>query len=82
VDYLTSDSLRAGALLVIECGFRDVQGEPVLEEVRTKDLPPVIKSLPLERFDVVHGYRPDGNSGTSDTIIDPIRAGAWILIKK
>jgi hypothetical protein len=79
VDYLTSDLVRSGDLLIIQSGMMDVQGEPVLEHIDAASTPPMLSRLPLERFRVLKTYRPEGISTASDTTLDKLRAGAWIL---
>jgi 4-amino-4-deoxy-L-arabinose transferase-like glycosyltransferase len=81
-DYLTSDLVRPGDMLVMFSGFTDVIGEPILEKIDSNQTPPYFHSLPLEKFYVYRAYGPKGISDTSDTTIDLIRAKAWILIKK
>ena len=83
VDYLTSTLVKSGSLLVIESGFRDIQGEPILENIQKEQGPPAaVPVLPLKNFGLYRVYRPQGYSTISDTALDPIRAGGWILIKK
>ncbi|HWF45056.1 MAG TPA: glycosyltransferase family 39 protein [Candidatus Kapabacteria bacterium] len=81
-DYLTSDLVRRGDLLVMFAGFTDVIGEPILEKIDSSQTPPYFHSLPLEKFYVYRAYGPEGISNPTDTTIDLIRAKAWILIKK
>ncbi len=82
MDYMSSDAIPAGSLLVMESGIRDVQGEPILEKVRKEDAPPMFLQLPLKNFEIARVFRSEERSLPSDTLMDPIRAGGWILIKK
>jgi 4-amino-4-deoxy-L-arabinose transferase-like glycosyltransferase len=83
VDYLTSNLVKPGSLLVIESGFRDIQGEPILEDIRKEEgPPPEAIALPLRNFELYRTYRPGGYSTLNDTIISSVKAGGWILIKK
>jgi len=81
-DYLTSDLIRPGDLLIMQCGLMDVQGEPILEKIGAESTPPMLPRLPLERFRVVKAYRPEGISKNDDTTLDRLRAGAWILERR
>jgi hypothetical protein len=82
VNYLDSHFVRAGDLLIMQSGFTDLAGEPILEDIRNAPGPPYISHLPLSNFSVEHVYRPEGPSGVTDTIMDSVRAGAWLLIRK
>ena len=83
VDYLTDTLVKPGSLLVIKSGFRDMQGEPILEDIRKKSGPPsVVSNLPLEHFEVYRVYRSEGYSTANDTTVDSMRGGGWILLKK
>jgi hypothetical protein len=81
-DYLTSDLVRQGDLLIMQSGLMDVQGEPVLEQIGAESTPPMLPRLPLERFRVIKAYRPGGISSNNDTTLDRLRAGAWILERR
>ena len=82
IDYMRSNAVPRGSVLVMESGLCDVQGEPILENIRKEDAPPMFPSLPLTNFEIVRVFRSDGRSVPTDTIMDPIRAGGWIMIKK
>jgi hypothetical protein len=82
VDYLNDPICRTGDLLVLQSGATDIQGEPLLERIDTNSLPPTIDRLPLDRFDVVAAFRPEGPAPITDTILTKYRAGMWILRKR
>ena len=82
IDYLTSDFVRSGDLLVMQSGMTDVQEEPILEDISHESGPPYLKYLPLDRFRVLKVFRPAGISSTDDTTITRVEAGAWLLEKK
>jgi hypothetical protein len=82
VEYLTSDFVRPGDMLVMQSGFIDLQGEPMLENIEHEDGPPFISKLPLVRFAVTRVYRPEGRAPNTDTVLDRVRAGAWLLTRK
>ena len=81
VDYLDSNFVRSGDALIIVTGVRDVQGEPVLEAPDLNGPPPTITRLPLAKYTLLKSYGPSGIT-PSDTTVDPIRAGGWVLIRK
>ncbi len=82
VDYLTSDFIHPGDLLIMQCGMTDLQEEPILENISHENGPPLLKTLPLSRFQVLCVYRPHGQSAITDTILTRVRAGAWLMIRK
>ncbi|MDP4241904.1 MAG: glycosyltransferase family 39 protein [Bacteroidota bacterium] len=82
MDYFTSTALHSRDILIMQCGLRDVQGEPILEPIDTQQLPPSFTRLPLDRFQVYRTFRPEGLSLTADTTMDSVRAGSWILLRK
>ena len=82
IDYLTSDFVRPGDLLVMQAGLTDVQEEPILEDISHESGPPYLKDLPLERFRVLQVYRPAGMAPLGDTTITRVEAGAWLMEKK
>lgn len=82
MNYFTSNEVRPGDLLIMQCGTRDVQGEPILEPIDTEHLPPTFTRLPLEGFSVFRTLRPDGISLDPDTTMDPVRTGSWVLLRK
>ena len=80
VDYLTSDFVRPGDLLIMQCGMTDLLEEPILEDISHESGPPLLKTLPLQRFRVLRAFRPDGESTMGDTVMTRVRAGAWLMI--
>ena len=82
VDYLTSDFVRPGDLLIMQCGMTDLAEEPILEDISNENGPPLLKTLPLPRFEVLHVFRPGGESTMADTTMTRVRAGAWLMIRK
>ncbi len=82
IDYLTSDFVRPGDLLMMQSGMTEVQEEPILEDISHESGPPYFKHLPLDRFRVLEVLRPSGRSSLSDTTITRIEAGAWIMVRK
>jgi len=82
IDYLTSDSVHPGDLLIMQCGMTDLQEEPILEDISNENGPPLLKTLPLARFEVIHVFRPEGSAAISDTTMTRVRAGAWLMIRK
>ncbi|GEM_PF-2434222 len=82
INYLTSDTVRTGDALIMQSGLMDIAGEPILEKISAESTPPFIRSLPLSRFNVYQCYRPSGLPSNTDTTLDPIRAGAWVLVRK
>jgi 4-amino-4-deoxy-L-arabinose transferase-like glycosyltransferase len=81
-DYMTSDFIHPGDLLIMQSGLLDLQGEPILEDIANESGPPFIPSLPLNRFAVYRVYRPDGLAPVTDTTLERVKAGAWILVRK
>jgi 4-amino-4-deoxy-L-arabinose transferase-like glycosyltransferase len=81
-DYLTSDFIHPNDLLIMQSGLLDLQGEPILEDVEQESGPPFIPTLPLGRFSVYRVYRPDGIAPVADTVLERVKAGAWILVRK
>jgi 4-amino-4-deoxy-L-arabinose transferase-like glycosyltransferase len=81
-DYMTSDFIHPGDLLIMQSGLLDLQGEPILEDIANESGPPFIPSLPLGRFAVYRVYRPDGLAPITDTTLERVEAGAWILVQK
>ncbi|HZK76628.1 MAG TPA: glycosyltransferase family 39 protein, partial [Candidatus Kapabacteria bacterium] len=69
VDYLTSDFVRPGDFLIMQCGMTDLQEEPILEDISHEEGPPLLKTLPLSRFRVLQVLRPEGPSPITDTIL-------------
>ncbi len=82
VEYLASDFVGPRDLLIMQSGFIDLQGEPILENIEHEDGPPFIPTLPLARFAVAKVYRPEGLAANTDTMLDRVRAGAWLLTRK
>jgi 4-amino-4-deoxy-L-arabinose transferase-like glycosyltransferase len=81
-DYLSSDFVHSGDLLIMQSGLIDLQGEPILEDVTHENGPPFIPTLPLDRFSIFRVYRPEGLAPATDTTLERIRAGAWLLLRK
>lgn len=81
LDYMASDSIHPGDLLIMQCGTHDLLGEPILEQLDSTFLPPTFDRLPLSRFGVWRCYRPGGTT-PNDTTMTRLRAGAWILVRK
>jgi 4-amino-4-deoxy-L-arabinose transferase-like glycosyltransferase len=81
-DYMTSDFIHPNDLLIMQSGLLDLQGEPILEDISNESGPPFIPSLPLGRFAVYRVYRPDGIAPVTDTTLERVKAGAWILMRK
>ena len=81
-DYMTSDFIHPNDLLIMQSGLLDLQGEPILENVEQESGPPFIPTLPLGRFAVYRVYRPDGLAPLTDTTLERVEAGAWILVRK
>jgi 4-amino-4-deoxy-L-arabinose transferase-like glycosyltransferase len=82
VDYLDSDFVCPNDMLIMQSGLTDLQGEPILEDISSEPGPPFISTLPLGHFVVYRVYRPDGLASISDTTLDPIKAGAWLMMRK
>lgn len=82
VDYMTSDFVRAGDLLIMQSGLIDLEGEPILEDIASEPGSPFISTLPLDRYAVYRVYRPEGFAPISDTVLYPVKAGAWLLTRK
>lgn len=82
IDYMTSDFVRKGDLLIMQGGMTDVQCEPILEDLWKMSGPPLLPTLPLDRFQIYRVYRPEGYSTSADTTISKVRAGVWLMIKK
>ncbi|HET6401627.1 MAG TPA: glycosyltransferase family 39 protein [Candidatus Kapabacteria bacterium] len=81
VDYLTSDFIHPGDLLIMQCGMTDLMEEPILEDISHESGPPLLKTLPLERFEVLRVFRPEGESAMDDTTMTRVRAGAWLMVR-
>ncbi len=81
-DYLSSDFVHSGDMLIMQSGLIDLQGEPILEDVTQENGPPFIPTLPLARFNVFRVYRPEGLAPATDTTLERIRAGAWLMLRK
>jgi hypothetical protein len=82
VDYLTSDFVHPGDLLIMQCGMTDLMEEPILEDISHESGPPLLKTLPLSRFEVLEVFRPGGASTISDTTMTRVQAGAWLMTRK
>lgn len=82
LDYIRDPICRPGDLLVLQSGATDIQGEPLLERIDTNSLPPMLDRLPLDRFDVVAVFRPEGPAPISDTALTKLRACMWILRRR
>ncbi len=82
LDYLTSDSIHPGDILVMQCGFTNLQEEPILENISHEGGPPYLSSLPLGRFRILKVFRPEGIAPNTDTTITRVRAGAWLMARK
>ncbi|MFI5200874.1 MAG: hypothetical protein ACHQNE_00620, partial [Candidatus Kapaibacterium sp.] len=81
-DYLASDFVHPGDLLVMQCGMTDLAEEPILEDISNENGPPLLKTLPLEHYEVLHVFRPEGESSLDDTTMTRVRAGAWLMVHK
>ncbi len=82
VDYLSNDFVHTGDMLIMESGFLDLQGEPILEDIANEGGPPYLPTLPLSRYTVYRTYRPEGLAPTTDTTLERVRAGAWLMVHK
>jgi hypothetical protein len=82
VDYFGGDFVRPNDMLIMQSGFIDLQGEPILEDVEHEGGPPYFPTLPLDTYSVYRVYCPDGLALTSDTTLDRVKAGAWLLMRK
>ncbi len=82
VDYLDSDFVHPNDMLIMQSGLTDLQGEPILEDISSESGPPFISTLPLRHFSVYRVYRSNGIAPISDTILDPVKAGAWLMVRK
>jgi 4-amino-4-deoxy-L-arabinose transferase-like glycosyltransferase len=81
-NYLTSNFVHPNDLLIMQSGMIDLQGEPALEDISQEAGPPFISTLPLDKFAVSRVYRPEGFAPLTDTTLDRVRAGAWLLMRK
>ena len=81
-NYLDSDFVHTGDLLVMQSGFVDLQGEPILEDIQNEGGPPYLSHLPVENYSITRVYRPDGFAPVTDTTMERVRAGAWLLVRK
>ncbi len=81
-DYMAGDFVHAGDMLIMQSGLIDLEGEPILEDIANEPGPPFIPALPLNRYVVYRVYRPDGFAPISDTVLYPIKAGAWLMVRK
>ncbi len=83
LDYLVdTTTVRQGDMLLLYDGFTSSNGEPIVWPIENGYFPPYLPRLPLEKFDVVKVYRPEGASEIVDTVLSPLRAGGWILRRK
>ncbi len=82
VDYMTSDFVRPGDMIIMQSGLTDLDGEPILEDLTNKPGPPFLPTLPLERYAVRRVYRPEGFTPITDTALYPVKAGAWLMVRK
>jgi hypothetical protein len=82
VDFTASDFIRPGDMLIMQSGMIDLEGEPILEDIEHEDGPPFIPTLPLARYNVYRTYRPEGVGSQTDTSLERVKAGAWLLIRK
>ena len=82
VDYLDSDFVRPNDMLIMQSGFTDLAGEPILENISDEGGPPFIPTLPLEHYSVYRVYRPDGLAPITDTTLERVKVGMWMMVKK
>ena len=81
-DYFGGNFVHPNDLLIMQSGFIDLAGEPILEDIEHEAGPPYFPTLPLETYSVYRAYCPDGFAPISDTTLDRVKAGVWLLMRK